>query len=134
MIEHGEELIHQILFMVGRGYLKPDMAKLRPDTPAKLRNLTLDCCKFVRDDRPEFNRISPALEALMNYMKRLQPKLTRRHSEPLLSYRTHLQDGDFLQFPLSSPKTPVNILRTGGDSGHHSGAFTFLTPHNNAVL
>jgi len=96
--------------MVGRGYLKPYMTKLRADTPEKLRQLMLDCCKYSRDDRPEFARISPALETLAHQL----PKLIRCSSEPLLI----------------CPKTPVH----GGGHRHGEGAFGFLTQHNNAVL
>ena len=37
----------QILFMVGRGFLKPSLDKLRTDTPKALRRLLLDCLRLV---------------------------------------------------------------------------------------
>ncbi|WKY06115.1 hypothetical protein Q1695_006373 [Nippostrongylus brasiliensis] len=47
----------QILFMVGRGYLRPDMSKMRSDTPKPLMSLYERCIKFNRSDRPEFSEV-----------------------------------------------------------------------------
>lgn len=47
----------QILFMVGKGFLKPDMSKVRRDTPKALMRLTEDCIKYKRDDRPLFRQV-----------------------------------------------------------------------------
>lgn len=47
----------QILFMVGNGFLKPDMAHVRKDAPKALVRLTEDCIKFCRDDRPLFRQV-----------------------------------------------------------------------------
>ena len=44
--------------MVGRGYLKPDLSKLRSDTPKILKKLLLECIKFNRDERPLFTQVS----------------------------------------------------------------------------
>lgn len=93
----------QILFMVGRGYLRPDLNKLRSDTPKALRRLTEDCIKFSRDDRPIFRQILASLESLLRGL----PKITRSTSEPNLN-RTQLQSDDFL-YTCASPKTPVNF-------------------------
>ncbi|KAK0083681.1 hypothetical protein PV325_008406 [Microctonus aethiopoides] len=93
----------QILFMVGRGYLRPDLIKLRSDTPKALKRLTEDCIKFSRDDRPIFRQILASLEALIRSL----PKITRSTSEPNLN-RTQLQSDDFL-YTCASPKTPVNF-------------------------
>ena len=93
----------QILFMVGRGYLRPDLNKLRSDTPKALRRLTEDCIKFSRDERPIFRQILASLEALLRGL----PKITRSTSEPNLN-RTQLQSDDFL-YTCASPKTPVNF-------------------------
>ncbi|XP_045465300.1 raf homolog serine/threonine-protein kinase Raf [Harmonia axyridis] len=93
----------QILFMVGRGYLKPDLTKLRSDTPTALRRLLEDCIKFDRDERPLFRQNHASLEGLL----RNHPKINRSASEPNMN-RTQLQSDDFI-FPCASPKTPVNF-------------------------
>jgi B-Raf proto-oncogene serine/threonine-protein kinase len=93
----------QILFMVGRGYLHPDLNKLRSDSPKALRRLTEDCIKFSREERPIFRQILVSLESLLRGL----PKITRSTSEPNLN-RTQLQSDDFL-YTCSSPKTPVNF-------------------------
>lgn len=43
--------------MVGRGYLKPDLSKLRHDTPKGLQTILERCIKYSRDDRLEFNQV-----------------------------------------------------------------------------
>ncbi|XP_044261989.1 raf homolog serine/threonine-protein kinase Raf [Tribolium madens] len=102
----------QILFMVGRGYLKPDMSKLRSDTPKALRRLTEDCIKFNRDERPLFRQIHASLEGLL----RSHPKINRSASEPNMN-RTQIQSDDFI-YPCASPKTPVAF---GPSSFFYSG-------------
>jgi B-Raf proto-oncogene serine/threonine-protein kinase len=91
----------QILFMVGRGFLKPDLTKMRSDTPKALRRLTEDCIKFNRDDRPLFRQIHASMEGLL----RNHPKINRSASEPNMN-RTQLQSDDFI-YACASPKTPV---------------------------
>lgn len=93
----------QILFMVGRGYLRPDLNKLRQDTPKALRRLVEDCIKFNRDDRPLFRQILASLEGLIRNL----PKIHRSASEPNVN-RTQLQSDDFM-YACASPKTPVNF-------------------------
>ncbi|KAK6747036.1 hypothetical protein RB195_000339 [Necator americanus] len=68
----------QILFMVGRGYLKPDVTKIRSDTPKTLMTLYERCIKFNRDERPEFNEVLDKLRGIS------LPKLTRSTSAPSL--------------------------------------------------
>lgn len=92
----------QILFMVGRGYLRPDLNKLTADTPKALRRLLEDCIQFKRENRPLFRQILASLESQINSM----PKIQRSTSEPLLN-RTQLQSDDLL-YSCASPKTPVN--------------------------
>ncbi|KAL6448095.1 hypothetical protein ACFW04_000254 [Cataglyphis niger] len=106
----------QILFMVGRGYLRPDLDKLRSDTPKALKRLTEDCIKFSRDERPVFRQILVSLESLLRGL----PKITRSASEPNLN-RTQLQSDDFL-YTCASPKTPVNF---------QFGPFSFYPPGGN---
>lgn len=79
----------EILFMVGRGYLRPDMTKVRNDTPQALKRLTEDCIKFSRDDRPLFRMVLNMLETIL----RTLPKIHRSASEPNL--QTQLQNDDF---------------------------------------
>ncbi|XP_057340118.1 raf homolog serine/threonine-protein kinase Raf [Microplitis mediator] len=92
----------QILFMVGRGYLRPDLNKLRPDMPKALRRLIEDCIKFSRDDRPIFRQILASIESLLQGL----PKITRSKSEPNLGC-TRVQSDDYI-YPCPSPKSPVN--------------------------
>lgn len=97
----------QILFMVGRGYLRPDLNKLRSDTPKALKRLTENCIKFSRDERPIFRQILANLESLIRGL----PKITRSASEPNLN-RTQLQSDDFL-YACASPKTPSVSFQIG---------------------
>jgi len=92
----------QILFMVGRGYLKPDLNMCRSETPKALKRLIEECIRFKREERPEFKKVLNVLEDLA----RALPKLQRSASEPQMG-RTHLQTEDFL-YPFASPKTPLN--------------------------
>lgn len=92
----------QILFMVGRGFLRPDLNKLHSETPKALRRLTEDCIKPNREERPLFRQILVTIESL----QRALPKIHRSTSEPTLN-RTQLQSDDFI-FGCASPKTPVN--------------------------
>lgn len=91
----------QILFMVGRGYLKPDLTKLRPDTPKCLKKITEDCVKFNREERPLFRQIHSTIEM---YIRNL-PKIHRSASEPNLN-RAQIHSDDFI-YACASPKTPV---------------------------
>lgn len=47
----------QILFMVGKGYLRPDMSLCRNDTPKQLKRHMLECIQFDRDERPLFPQV-----------------------------------------------------------------------------
>ncbi|XP_050439072.1 raf homolog serine/threonine-protein kinase Raf [Adelges cooleyi] len=70
----------QILFMVGRGSLRPDQKKVRTDAPAELRKLMENCIKFAREDRPKFKDIAISIQNIIHAM----PKLQRTTSEPIL--------------------------------------------------
>ncbi|VDL85841.1 unnamed protein product, partial [Schistocephalus solidus] len=48
----------QILFLVGKGLLKPDLSIVRSDVPAELRRIVTEACSFNRDDRPSFSQAS----------------------------------------------------------------------------
>ena len=92
----------QILFMVGKGYLRPDYNKIRSDTPKRFKILFQDCCKFDREQRPLFPQILSVLETL----ERSLPKVHRSSSEPTLN-QSHSEDYD-LMYMCASPKTPIN--------------------------
>ncbi|XP_023568595.1 serine/threonine-protein kinase B-raf isoform X3 [Octodon degus] len=44
----------QIIFMVGRGYLSPDLSKVRSNCPKAMKRLMAECLKKKRDERPLF--------------------------------------------------------------------------------
>ncbi|XP_013782803.1 serine/threonine-protein kinase A-Raf-like isoform X2 [Limulus polyphemus] len=90
----------QILFMVGNGYLRPDLSNTRSDTPKALIRLIEDSIKFAREERLLFRQILASLESLARSL----PKIHRSTSEPTLN-RTHLQSEDFT-YNCASPKTP----------------------------
>ncbi|XP_023175218.1 raf homolog serine/threonine-protein kinase Raf isoform X3 [Drosophila hydei] len=92
----------QILFMVGRGLLHPDMTQVRSDAPQALKRLSEDCIKYNPKERPLFR---PLLNMLENMLRTL-PKIHRSASEPNLT-QSQLQNDDFL-YMCPSPKTPVN--------------------------
>ena len=48
----------QILFMVGKGFLRPDLSIARSDTPKAFKRLEQDCIKYARDERPLFPQVS----------------------------------------------------------------------------
>ena len=48
----------QILFMVGRGKLKPDLKEVRSDVPLPLKRLVSDCISFKNDCRPPFSQVN----------------------------------------------------------------------------
>ncbi|XP_063952400.1 serine/threonine-protein kinase A-Raf-like isoform X2 [Lytechinus pictus] len=91
----------QIIWMVGRGYLQPDLTKVRNDTPKALKRLITDCYALNRDERPLFPVILAALESLARQL----PKIHRSASEPSSLNRARLHSDDFMYCP--SPKTPI---------------------------
>ncbi|XP_061187952.1 serine/threonine-protein kinase B-raf-like isoform X1 [Saccostrea echinata] len=90
----------QILYMVGKGTLRPDLSKARKDTPKRFKILMQDCCKYDREQRPLFPQILSVLESL----ERSLPKVHRSASEPTLNLA---QSEDFM-YLCASPKTPIN--------------------------
>src|SRR5437899_1941153 len=72
----------QILWLVGRGLLKPDLSKLRKETPKQMMRLIEDCIEYQRDVRPLFTHILATLESLL----RLIPKFHKSLSEPTLTH------------------------------------------------
>ncbi|XP_030227156.1 serine/threonine-protein kinase A-Raf isoform X3 [Gadus morhua] len=78
----------QIIFMVGRGYLSPDISKLGATSPKSMKRLIIDCLKFKRDERPLFPQILVAMEQVQD----LLPKIERSASEPSLHRAVHAED------------------------------------------
>uniref|UniRef100_A0A8C7KKG9 non-specific serine/threonine protein kinase n=1 Tax=Oncorhynchus kisutch TaxID=8019 RepID=A0A8C7KKG9_ONCKI len=92
----------QIIFMVGRGYLSPDLSKVRSNCPKAMRRLMADCMKKKREERPLFPQILASIELLARSL----PKIHRSASEPSLN-RAGFQTEDFSLYACSSPKTPI---------------------------
>lgn len=96
----------KILWMVGKGYLTPDLRLVRSDIPKMFKKLMTDCIKFNRDERPLFPQILALLETLVEQL----PKIHRSASEPTLN-RTHLPNDDSAELSAAacaSPRTPIN--------------------------
>ncbi|XP_043944420.1 serine/threonine-protein kinase B-raf [Protopterus annectens] len=92
----------QIIFMVGRGYLSPDLSKVRSNCPKAMKRLMADCLKKKREERPLFPQILASVELLARSL----PKIHRSASEPSLN-RAGFQTEDFSLYTCASPKTPI---------------------------
>ena len=92
--------ILQILYMVGRGYLKPDLSKLRTDLPKSFKNLLMDCIKFNRDERPLFPQVR------FYDINKASPKTARTAAASLALFRINRPFDGFSQLltRTSSPK------------------------------
>ena len=44
--------------MVGKGFLRPDVSVARSDTPKAFKRLMQDCCKYDREERPQFPQVT----------------------------------------------------------------------------
>ncbi|XP_023669196.2 serine/threonine-protein kinase A-Raf [Paramormyrops kingsleyae] len=84
----------QIIFMVGRGYLSPDLSKLYSNSPKAMKRLIIDCLKFKLDERPLFPQILVGIEQVQDLM----PKIERSASEPSLHRAVHAEDLNPLLF------------------------------------
>uniref|UniRef100_A0A8C2A524 non-specific serine/threonine protein kinase n=1 Tax=Cyprinus carpio TaxID=7962 RepID=A0A8C2A524_CYPCA len=104
----------QIIFMVGRGYLSPDLSKVRSNCPKAMKRLMADCLKKKREERPLFPQILASIELLARSL----PKIHRSASEPSLN-RAGFQTEDFSLYACASPKTPI---QAGG-----YGKFTYTS-------
>ncbi|XP_046725889.1 raf-1 proto-oncogene, serine/threonine kinase a isoform X2 [Silurus meridionalis] len=91
----------QIIFMVGRGYLSPDLTKLYKSCPKAMKRLVADCIKKSKEERPLFPQILSSIELLQHAL----PKINRSASEPSLHRATHTQDINSCTF--TSIKMPV---------------------------
>uniref|UniRef100_A0A667Y8D3 non-specific serine/threonine protein kinase n=1 Tax=Myripristis murdjan TaxID=586833 RepID=A0A667Y8D3_9TELE len=103
----------QIIFMVGRGYLSPDLSKVRSNCPKAMKRLMADCLKKKREERPLFPQILASIELLARSL----PKIHRSASEPSLN-RAGFQTEDFSLYACASPKTPIQ-----------AGGYGKVTPH-----
>ncbi|XP_063303660.1 serine/threonine-protein kinase B-raf isoform X2 [Pelobates fuscus] len=107
----------QIIFMVGRGYLSPDLSKVRSNCPKAMKRLMADCLKKKRDERPLFPQILASIELLARSL----PKIHRSASEPSLN-RAGFQTEDFSLYACASPKTPIQVGGYGLQSLKRSDA------------
>uniref|UniRef100_A0A8B9NMU7 non-specific serine/threonine protein kinase n=1 Tax=Accipiter nisus TaxID=211598 RepID=A0A8B9NMU7_9AVES len=103
----------QIIFMVGRGYLSPDLSKVRSNCPKAMKRLMAECLKKKRDERPLFPQILASIELLARSL----PKIHRSASEPSLN-RAGFQTEDFSLYACASPKTPIQAGGYGGFPVH----------------
>uniref|UniRef100_A0A8C5BD53 non-specific serine/threonine protein kinase n=2 Tax=Gadus morhua TaxID=8049 RepID=A0A8C5BD53_GADMO len=87
----------QIIFMVGRGYLAPDLSKVRSNCPKAMKRLMVDCLKKKREERPLFPQILASIELLARSL----PKIHRSASEPSLN-RAGFQTEDFSLYACAS--------------------------------
>ncbi|XP_053551774.1 serine/threonine-protein kinase A-Raf [Bombina bombina] len=78
----------QIIFMVGRGYLFPDLTKVSNNCPKAMKRLLVNCLKFKREERPLFPQILSSIELL----QRALPKIERSASEPSLHRAANSED------------------------------------------
>ncbi|CAM6002054.1 unnamed protein product [Sphagnum balticum] len=114
-----------ILFMVGRGLLRPDLTLAPPETPKALIRLAADCLQLKRDDRPLFRSILASLEQLVRSL----PRIHRSASEPMLSACATSNPDDCFNSLLagqSTPKTPeannIEFSLFNFNFGHHTNS------------
>lgn len=91
----------QIIFMVGRGHLCPDLSKLYKSCPKAMKRLVADCIKKSKEERPLFPQILSSIELLQHAL----PKINRSASEPSLHRAAHTEDIN--SCTLTSMKLPV---------------------------
>ncbi|NP_001186684.1 RAF proto-oncogene serine/threonine-protein kinase isoform X1 [Danio rerio] len=88
----------QIIFMVGRGYLSPDLSKLYKSCPKAMKRLVSDCIQKTKEERPLFPQILSSIELLQHSL----PKINRSASEPSLHRATHTEDMNVCTLALTS--------------------------------
>lgn len=99
----------QILWLVGRGLLKPDLTKLKKEIPKQKIRLIEDCIEYQREQRPLFTHILATLESLL----RLIPKFHKSLSEPTLTH---------LMLPDSDNSGDVHHGQSGTSSGRKNSS------------
>lgn len=57
----GHNSREQILFLVGKGILRPDMSAIRSDVPTELQRVVTESCEFSRDACPNFSQVGRSL-------------------------------------------------------------------------
>eukprot|EP00053_Salpingoeca_punica_P019953 m.205065 g.205065 ORF g.205065 m.205065 type:complete len:839 (-) comp17754_c4_seq1:286-2802(-) len=70
----------QIMFLVGRNMLRPDLNDLRPDCPLQGHRVILQCLRKEINERPTFRE----LVAVLDGMKRVTPTLQRSGSDTVI--------------------------------------------------
>ncbi|XP_069785147.1 serine/threonine-protein kinase A-Raf-like isoform X2 [Narcine bancroftii] len=88
----------QIIFMVGRGYLSPDLSKVHSTCPKAMKRLIADCTKVKREERPLFIQILASIEMVQWSL----PKIERSASEP--SLHRAVQSDDVNPFLLTTSR------------------------------
>ncbi|XP_075689949.1 RAF proto-oncogene serine/threonine-protein kinase isoform X2 [Rhinoderma darwinii] len=91
----------QIIFLVGRGRLVPDLSKLYKNCPKAMKRLVADCVQKVKEERPLFPQILSSIELLQHSL----PKINRSASEPSLHRAAHTEDIN--SCTLTSTRLPV---------------------------
>ncbi|XP_063796856.1 RAF proto-oncogene serine/threonine-protein kinase isoform X2 [Pseudophryne corroboree] len=91
----------QIIFLVGRGCLVPDLSKLYKNCPKAMKRLVADCIQKLKDERPLFPQILSSIELLQHSL----PKINRSASEPSLHRAAHTEDIN--SCTLTSTRLPI---------------------------
>lgn len=91
----------QIIFLVGRGCLVPDLSKMYKNCPKAMKRLVADSVQKVKEERPLFPQILSSIELLQHSL----PKINRSASEPSLHRATHTEDIN--SCTLTSMRLPV---------------------------
>ena len=92
------------MFMVGMGWLVPNLEAMARETPKSLERMVISCINYGRENRPQFQQVLADLEQIQQSL----PKFNRSISEPIL-HRTNFQplDGEPTSMAATStPKTP----------------------------
>merc|ERR1719468_273327 len=102
--------VDQIMWLVGKGLVVPNLEAIKIETPMALRRLLESCISYKRDERPLFTQILSIVEGIMTSL----PKISRSISEPVL-HRTYFQTdsldgGDSGLGGAPTPKTPAAVL------------------------
>lgn len=60
--------------MVGRGYLSPDLSKVRSNCPKAMKRLMAECLKKKRDERPLFPQVRSDFSLVLSRCPNLKTK------------------------------------------------------------
>ncbi|XP_043204562.1 serine/threonine-protein kinase A-Raf-like isoform X1 [Amphibalanus amphitrite] len=109
----------QILFMVGMGFLKPDLSNLT-ECPKLMKKLITECISFKADLRPLFRQIEDRIDSILQNI----PKIARSQSDSYLPIMSRQYETDeyslYPPYACPSPRTPGH----GGLAAfafHHAG-------------